>query len=109
MEGGELGKFWEKNKPFSEEMVVFYAYQLISGVGYLHKQNIIHRDLKVQNILIDRNGYLKICDYGLGKILADGEKLQGYAGTVTTMAPEVMSKEKYDSTSDWYSVGMIIF
>ena len=63
----------------------------------------------MQNILIEKNGYLKICDYGLSKVLPDDEKLTGYCGTVTTMAPEVMKSEPYDQMADWWSVGIIIF
>ena len=51
----------------------FYAAQIAMSIGYLHSQGIAHRDLKLENILIDSNGYLKIIDYGLAKMLSQGK------------------------------------
>ena len=51
-------------------MVKFYAIQIVLAVGELHKKGIMHRDLKLENILIDESGYVKIIDYGLAKILS---------------------------------------
>lgn len=66
--GGELYKVMKQRKRFTEDIVKFYAAQLVLGLGYLHQMNIIHRDLKLENILLDQSGYIKIIDYGLAKM-----------------------------------------
>jgi serine/threonine protein kinase len=55
----------------SEDVVKFYAAQIALAVGYLHSKGIMHRDLKLENILVDETGYLKIIDYGLAKTLSE--------------------------------------
>lgn len=61
------------------------------GVGELHKKGIMHRDLKLENIMIDEIGYVKIIDYGLAKILSQGDELaQSYCGTPEYLAPEMV-------------------
>lgn len=62
------------------------------GVGELHKKGIMHRDLKLENIMIDESGYVKIIDYGLAKILSQSDELaQSYCGTPEYLAPEMVS------------------
>ena len=72
--GGELYKVFQSEKRFPEEVVKFYGAQIVLAVGELHKNGIMHRDLKLENILVDDKGYLKIIDYGLAKII-DGDEL----------------------------------
>ena len=67
--GGELYKVFQSEKRFKEVVVKFYAAQMIIAIGYLHLKGIVHRDLKLENILIDQDGYIKIIDYGLAKML----------------------------------------
>lgn len=72
--GGELYKIYESQKRFDEATVRFYAAQLAVAIGYLHSKGIAHRDLKLENILVDQDGYLKIIDYGLAKMLKDDDE-----------------------------------
>lgn len=67
--GGNMYKNLFKVKRFEEEAVKFYTAQLASGLGYLHEKNLVHRDLKLENVLMDKDGYLKLCDFGLAKLL----------------------------------------
>ena len=67
--GGEIFKVLEIHKRFVERDIKFYIAQLVLGVGYLHKRDIIHRDLKMENIMLDEQGYVKIIDYGLSRML----------------------------------------
>ena len=69
IQGGELYKILENFKRFPEDQVVFYIAQVAIAIGELHKLDIVHRDLKLENILCDQDGYLKIIDYGLAKKL----------------------------------------
>jgi serine/threonine protein kinase len=93
-DGGDLREFHRKvykyDDGFDEEMVLFYAIQLISAVGYLQDRRIIHRDIKMANTLISKDGYLKLCDFGLAKKMEAGEKTNKFCGTTKTMAPEVI-------------------
>ncbi len=68
--GGELYKIFLKQKRLPERVVKFYAAQIVVAVGELHKKGIMHRDLKLENILVDEKGYIKIIDYGLAKIMS---------------------------------------
>ena len=63
--GGELYKIFMTKKRFPEAIVKFYIAQIVLAVGELHTKGIMHRDLKLENILIDEEGYIKIIDYGL--------------------------------------------
>ena len=73
--GGDLQKFYNRNilviPDFivPENIILFWAHQLVSAIGYLHKNNIVHRDIKMANILLDIDGNLKLCDFGLCKLL----------------------------------------
>ncbi len=64
-------KIFKQHKRLSEDVVKFYAAQIALAVGYLHGKGIMHRDLKLENILVDEAGYLKIIDYGLAKTLEE--------------------------------------
>ena len=67
--GAELYKVFLKKKRFPENVVKFYAVQLIMAIGYLHSKGIIHRDMKLENILLEDDGYIKLVDFGIAKRL----------------------------------------
>ena len=71
--GAELFKVFLKEQHFPEEVVKFYAIQIIIAVGHLHDQGVVHRDLKLENILLDHDGYLKLIDFGLAKMIGEEE------------------------------------
>ena len=75
--GGELYRFFKARRRFKEKEVTFYAVQIALALGYLHRKGIVHRDLKLENILVDMDGYLKIIDFGLAKCYksSDGEHI----------------------------------
>jgi serine/threonine protein kinase len=89
--GGELYKVFSSQKRFKEEQVIFYAAQMTIAIGYLHMKGIVHRDLKLENILLDQEGYLKIIDFGLAKMLSDNEETQSFCGTPEYLAPEMVT------------------
>ena len=107
--GGELYKHFLKNKRFPEHQVKFYAVQIALAIGYLHNKDIWHRDLKLENILIDETGYLKLIDFGLAKILKETEMSQSFWGTPEYLAPEMVSQKGHDKAVDWWALGVLIY
>lgn len=89
-------------------MVKFYAAQITMAIGYLHGQGIAHRDLKLENILIDHDGYLKIIDYGLAKIIGQDELSMSFCGTPEYLAPEMVSHAGHDKNVDWWALGVLM-
>ena len=107
--GGELYKILKSKKILPEATVKFYATQIIIGIGKLHEQNIMHRDLKLENLLVDERGYIKIIDFGLAKMLVEGQDARTYCGTMEYFAPEVIARTGHDMSVDWWAVGVLIF
>eukprot|EP00088_Acartia_fossae_P014165 TRINITY_DN17557_c0_g1_i2.p1 TRINITY_DN17557_c0_g1~~TRINITY_DN17557_c0_g1_i2.p1 ORF type:complete len:440 (+),score=115.65 TRINITY_DN17557_c0_g1_i2:110-1321(+) len=112
MEGGDL-KFHIYNmggEPgFSEERCRFYASEILLGLGDLHKEGIVYRDCKPENILLDSSGHVRISDLGLAIEIPEGEAVRGRVGTVGYMAPEIIDNEKYTFSPDWFSLGCLIY
>ena len=95
--GGNLFSFVKKRRKLSEKTAKFLFRQIILGIKYIHEQNIVHRDIKLENLLIDLNNNVKICDFGIGrKIKSKNQLLHDQCGTLMYMAPEILlsSKEK---------------
>jgi len=72
-------------------------------------KGIAHRDLKLENILVDEYGYIKIIDYGLAKMLGDNEEASSFCGTPEYLAPEMISQSGHDKGVDWWALGIIIY
>lgn len=107
--GGELYKVFQSQKRFKEDCVKFYAAQMIIAIGYLHMKGIVHRDLKLENILLDQEGYIKIIDYGLAKMLDDNQEATSFCGTPEYLAPEMVNQSGHDKSVDWWAVGVLIY
>lgn len=86
-----------------------YAAQMILAIGHLHSKGIAHRDLKLENILLDNEGYLKVIDYGLAKKIPRGYKSYEFLGTFLYMAPEMVAKSGHGQAIDWWALGIILF
>ncbi|KAI9292958.1 Pkinase-domain-containing protein [Neoconidiobolus thromboides FSU 785] len=95
----------------SEEEIDDFFFQLINGVKFLHKNNVVHRDLKLENLMIDANGTLKIVDFGFAAILKNKGKgllCSGLWGSDPYIAPEMFSTNQYDATkTDIWSIAII--
>lgn len=109
MNGGDLHYHLSQHNVFSEGEVRFYASEVILGLEHMHSRNVVYRDLKPANILLDENGHVRISDLGLA---CDFSKKKPHAsvGTHGYMAPEVLAKGvAYDSSADWFSFGCMIY
>ena len=95
--GGNLFSFVKKRRKLSEKIAKFLFRQIILGLKYIHSQGIVHRDIKLENIIIDFNNTIKICDFGIGKVLKSSEELlYDKCGTPMYMAPEIVLSNKHN-------------
>ncbi|KAK8050576.1 hypothetical protein PG994_012306 [Apiospora phragmitis] len=107
VEGGELFSLLRKSGRFPNPVAKFYAAEVTLALEYLHTKNIIYRDLKPENLLLDRHGHLKITDFGFAKRVPD--KTWTLCGTPDYLAPEVVSNKGYNKSVDWWSLGILIY
>lgn len=89
-QGGELYYHLRKTTRFNEKVAKFYAAQIISGLAYLHKQNIMYRDMNPENILLDEIGNCCLADFGISKVLEEGQSTKSFVGTPEYVAPEII-------------------
>jgi len=110
IEGGEMFYHLIKS-PFNEEKARFYLSQVIITIEYLHSYNIIYRDIKPENILINNDGNIKLCDFGLSKklLIKNDLKTLTICGTPSYNAPEMIKKNKYDFSVDIWSLGVLLY
>jgi len=95
------------NKPLKEDQIAYILQQSLQGLLYLHAMNIIHRDVKAGNILLDGLGAVKIADFGVSEQLSDAvSKSDTRIGTPLWMAPEVILGKQYDNRCDLWSLGI---
>uniref|UniRef100_H3DRG7 G protein-coupled receptor kinase 7b n=1 Tax=Tetraodon nigroviridis TaxID=99883 RepID=H3DRG7_TETNG len=91
------------------ERVVYYVAQITIGILHLHGMNIVYRDMKPENVLLDAKGQCRLSDFGLAVELTKGKKICQKAGTTGYMAPEILKQENYSMSVDWWSVGCSIY
>ncbi|XP_006816478.1 serine/threonine-protein kinase N2-like [Saccoglossus kowalevskii] len=95
---------------FTEPRTVFYAACVVLGLQYLHENKIVYRDLKLDNLLLDTEGFLKIADFGLCKEgMGYGDRTSTFCGTPEFLAPEVLTEPSYTRAVDWWGLGVLIF
>jgi serum/glucocorticoid-regulated kinase 2 len=95
---------------FEEDEAKFYIAELIIAIEYLHKRDIIYRDMKPENILIDEDGHIKLADFGLAKEnVKNDTPNKTFCGSPQYLSPEMLSKEGTTKSSDIYGIGAILF
>ncbi|KAF8566171.1 hypothetical protein P879_03790 [Paragonimus westermani] len=105
--GGELFNYLEKEGALLENAACFYTAEIILAIGHLHSLGIIYRDLKSENVLLDRQGHVKLTDFGLSK---EGVcTTNTFCGTIEYMAPEIIKCEGHGKAVDWWSLGTLLF
>jgi serine/threonine protein kinase len=107
--GGELWRRLRDEQKFSEGRTRIYAAELVLAIDYLHELGVIHRDLKLENILFDRDGHLHVTDFGLIKERMTGTTTKTFCGTPQYLAPEILSSKPYDRMVDWWSLGVLVY
>ena len=112
IKGCDLYPFFRENGPFDENSVRFLSAQIVMALGHLHNRGYIHRDLKLENIMVQENGYVKLIDFGLSKFLKRDIYTWTKAGTANYMAPELFDADnnhKHDKNVDWWSLGCLMY
>eukprot|EP00667_Euglena_gracilis_P008366 EG_transcript_8472 len=103
---GALSKVIKMFGPLQYVTALAYTQQIVAGLVYLHSNNVIHRDIKCDNVLLDNNGLVKLSDFGCAKELARNcETTSTVVGTPNFIAPEVIVHGKYDAKADVWSLG----
>ncbi|XP_059137387.1 putative sperm motility kinase W [Peromyscus eremicus] len=108
--GKDLFVFLGERHFLEEDEVRPIFQQVVSGVHFLHHKRIAHRDIKLENILIDEAGNVKLCDFGMARQLAEGQMLEGVCGSLLYLAPEILARKPYDALAiDMWSLGVLLY
>ncbi|CAI7640509.1 unnamed protein product [Penicillium glandicola] len=108
--GGNLFEHLAKAERFDAIRARFYTAELICALECLHGWNVIYRDLKPENVLLDYEGHVALCDFGLCKQdIKDGDRTNTVCGTLGYMAPEVLVGSPYTKAVDWWFLGVLLY
>ena len=108
--GGDLSKQLQIQTRFSEEKAKFYICEIILALGELHKHNIIFRDLKPDNVVIDREGHALLTDFGLSREGIVGKDMaKSFCGSIAYLAPEMINRSGHGKAVDWYLLGVLFY
>lgn len=110
VDGGELYGYVQKRGQLTVDEAFHFFSQLLSGLRYCHNNLICHRDLKLENLLLDKNRNLKIADFGMASLMPEGQLLATSCGSPHYASPEVVKGDKYNGfASDVWSCGVILY
>mmetsp|Transcript_2785 Transcript_2785/g.4197 ORF Transcript_2785/g.4197 Transcript_2785/m.4197 type:complete len:808 (-) Transcript_2785:541-2964(-) len=110
--GGDLQKYIKRYSRIEERVARRFLYQLAQGLKFLHQKNIIHRDIKPQNLLMTdttTQAIIKYADFGFARHLQEAAMAQTPCGTPFYMAPEIFEMQEYDAKADLWSVGCVLY
>ena len=94
----------------NQRQVVMIIYELISAIRVLHSQKIIHRDIKLENILLDKHGHIRISDFGISRRIDNSEKKElTFCGSPLYASPEMIKRDKYNEKTDVWSIGIVVY
>ena len=105
--GGELFTILRKVRMFDEPSAKFYAACVVEAFDYMHERDIIYRDLKPENLVLNKDGYLKVTDFGFAKVVPN--KTFTLCGTPDYLAPEIVTGQGHGKGVDWWTLGILIY
>ena len=107
---GDLAKHLVFEKRFKEPRAKFYICEVLLALENLHKRDIIFRDLKPDNVVLDKEGHCKLTDFGLSKEgVTDNAYAQSFCGSIAYLAPEMLKKQGHGKAVDWYLLGVLFY
>ncbi len=110
VKNGDLVQYFRQNPLMEEPELKQFFHKILKGVEYLHRNKVIHRDIKLDNILLDEDLQPKLCDFGISSLIEDGQVIMDTGGTPAYLAPEVIKAEgKVCEKSDVWSLGVLLF
>lgn len=109
--GGDLSKHLKIERKFSEAKAKLYLSEIVLAIEELHKRDIIYRDLKPDNVVLDADGHCKLTDFGLSKegVLEQTSGARSFCGSIAYLAPEMLKKTGHGKAVDWYLLGVVFY
>ncbi len=105
--GGELFSYLRRSRKFDFNLCQFYTAEIACAIHHMHELHIAYRDIKPENILLNRAGHIRLCDFGFSKIVDD--RTFTLCGTPEYLAPEVINGDGHGLAVDWWALGVLIF
>ena len=108
--GGDLGEVLKREKRFSEDRARLYLSEIVLALEDLHSRDIIFRDLKPDNVVLDEDGHAMLTDFGLSKEgVIDNHTSNSFCGSVAYLAPEMLKRTGHGKSVDWYLCGVLLY
>jgi serine/threonine protein kinase len=108
--GGDLAKIIQSQKRLSEDVAKLYLCEILLSLEYLHSHDIIFRDLKPDNIVLDEDGHALLTDFGLSKEgVLDNQAANSFCGSIAYLAPEIIRRSGHGKSVDWYLLGVLLY